>query len=80
MIETEADRFALDTLIPPDAWSEQVRHLHLAAEIRAAAKRLCVHPAVIAGRLRREANDYRIHRTLVGYNEVKTVFGITLEN
>ena len=79
-IETEADRFALDTLIPSAAWHEQVRHLHSAEQIRAAAKRLCVHPAVIAGRLRREANDYRIHRTLVGYNEVKAVFGITEEN
>ncbi|MEY3895464.1 MAG: hypothetical protein RLZZ214_983, partial [Verrucomicrobiota bacterium] len=79
-VETEADRFALDTLIPPDAWDEQVRHLQLAAEIRAAAKRLCVHPAVIAGRLRREANDYRLHRTLVGYQQVKAVFGITEEN
>ena len=80
VIETEADRFALDTLIPPDAWNEQLRHLQYAAEIRSAAKRLCVHPAVIAGRLRREANDYRIHRTLVGYNQVKTLFGIREEN
>ena len=80
VIETEADRFALDTLIPPGPWSEQVRQLHFAAEIRAAAKRLCVHPAVIAGRLRREANDYRIHRTLVGYNQVRTLFGIAEEN
>ena len=31
-------------------------------------------------RLRREANDYRMHRTLVGYNQVKAVFGITEEN
>ncbi len=80
VIEIEADRFALDTLIPPGAWDEQLRHLHYAAEIRATAKRLCVHPAVIAGRLRREANDYRLHRTLVGYNQVKAVFGITEEN
>lgn len=79
-IETEADRFALDTLIPPAAWTSQVRHLHYAAEIRTAAKRLCVHPAVIAGRLRREANDYRMHKTLVGYNQVKTTFGITDED
>jgi HTH-type transcriptional regulator / antitoxin HigA len=43
-IETEADRFALDTLIAPDAWNGQVRHLEYAAEIRAAAKRLCVQP------------------------------------
>jgi HTH-type transcriptional regulator/antitoxin HigA len=80
VIETEADRFALDTLIPPGPWSEQVRHLQYAAEIRAAAKRLCVDPAVIAGRLRREANDYRIHRTLVGYNQVRTLFGIAEES
>ena len=79
-IETEADRFALDTLIPPDAWNQHVRQLHYADEIRALAKRLCVHPAVIAGRLRREANDYRIHRTLVGYKQVKKIFGITEEN
>ena len=78
-IEKEADRFALDTLIPPSAWKDQVRQLHYADEIRAAAKRLCVHPAVIAGRLRREANDYRLHRTLVGYKQVKAVFGITDE-
>lgn len=79
-IEAEADRFALDTLIPPDAWAGQIRQLQYAAEIRAAAKRLCVHPAVIAGRLRREANDYRLHRTLVGYNQVKPIFGIPDEN
>lgn len=79
-IETEADRFALDTLIPPGAWKDHLRALHYADEIRAAAKRLCVHPAVIAGRLRREANDYRMHRTLVGYHQVKAAFGITEEN
>jgi HTH-type transcriptional regulator / antitoxin HigA len=75
-IETEADRFALDTLIPPGVWKEQVRHLNYADEIRAAAKSLCVSPAVIAGRLRREANDYRLHKTLVGYGKVKPIFGI----
>ena len=79
-VETEADRFALDTLIPPAAWKNEICQLHYADEIRAAAKRLCVHPAVIAGRLRREANDYRMHRTLVGYNQVKAIFGITEEN
>lgn len=75
-VEEEADRFALDTLIPPDAWRGLLMHLRYAEEIRAAAKRLCVGASVIAGRLRREANDYRAHRTLVGYNEVKPLFGI----
>jgi HTH-type transcriptional regulator/antitoxin HigA len=78
-IEVEADRFALDALIPPEEWRDRLSQLHYAEEIRAAAKRLCIHPAVIAGRLRREANDYRSHRRLVGYGEVKPLFGIAEE-
>lgn len=77
-IETEADRFALDTMIPPEVW-QQVRGLDYADEIRAAAKRLCLSPATIAGRLRREANDYRKHRTLVGNKLVRASFGYTEE-
>lgn len=75
-IEQEADRFSLDTLIPPAAW-EQVRHLQYADEIRAAAARLQLNPAVIAGRLRREANDYRKHPTLVGNGKARAAFGFT---
>lgn len=78
--ETEADKFALDTLIAPEVWQEQLRHLRDAGEIRAAAKRHCIHPAIIAGRLRREANDFRIHPKLVGYHQVKPLFGIAEEN
>ena len=77
-IETEADRFALDTLIRPEAW-EAVRHLNYADEIRAAAASLRIHPAVIAGRLRREENDYRKHRTLLGSGETRAAFGFTEE-
>jgi HTH-type transcriptional regulator/antitoxin HigA len=78
-VESEADRFALDTLISPEAWERQVRHLRYADEIRAVAAHLCVSPAVIAGRLRREANDYRLHPSLVGYGKVKALFGIADE-
>jgi HTH-type transcriptional regulator/antitoxin HigA len=75
-IETVADRFALDALIPPDAWEHQVRHLQFAEEIRAVARQLCIDPSVIAGRLRREANDYRKHPTLVGSRQVLAAFDI----
>lgn len=75
-IETEADRFALDTLLPPAAWAE-VRNHHYAADIRAAAARLRLSPAVIAGRLRREASDYRKHPTLIGNREPRRIFGFT---
>jgi HTH-type transcriptional regulator/antitoxin HigA len=79
-IETEADRFALDTLIPPHAWEHQVRHLHYAEDIRAVARQLCIDPAVIAGRLRREANEYRKHPTLVGNRQLLPAFQINPED
>ena len=48
--------------------------LHLADEIRAAAKHLAIDPSIIAGRLRREAGDYRKHRTLIGQGKAKELF------
>ena len=75
-VEREADRFAVNTLIPPAAWEQQVRHLQYADEIRAVARQLCIDPAVIARRLRREANDYRKHRTLIGSRQVLAAFQI----
>jgi HTH-type transcriptional regulator/antitoxin HigA len=79
-IETEADRFALDTLIPPAAWEQQVRHLQYAEEIRAVARQLCIDPSIIAGRLRREANEYRKHPTLVGNKQLLPAFDIKPED
>ncbi len=73
-VEREADAFALDALIPPGEWEWACR-LRNAAEIRKAAKVLRVGPSVIAGRLRREANDYRKHRTLVGQGMARAALG-----
>jgi HTH-type transcriptional regulator/antitoxin HigA len=72
-VEQEADAFALNQFISPDDW-EEVRHLTTAKEIRKAAKKLAINPAVLAGRLRREAQDYGKHRTLVGQGGVKYQF------
>ncbi|MFC5050830.1 ImmA/IrrE family metallo-endopeptidase [Rubritalea spongiae] len=65
-VEREADDFALNTLIPEDTWKNEIRHLEKAGEIRAAAKRLGICPSIIAGRLRKANNNYRLHRTLIG--------------
>ena len=72
-IEIEADRFALEAFIPREAWDD-LGPLRLKAEIVAAANELAISPAVIAGRLRREAGDYRKHRTLIGQGTVKELF------
>jgi HTH-type transcriptional regulator / antitoxin HigA len=72
--EEEANKFALDHLIPEWEW-RHIQHLKLAKEIRAEAERLKINPAIIAGRLRRQANDYKIHGKLVGQGEVSAILG-----
>lgn len=72
-IEREADQFALEAFLPEEEW-DRLSHLNYADEIKVAAKKLSIHPAIIAGRLRREANDYRKHRTLIGQGKVKELF------
>jgi HTH-type transcriptional regulator/antitoxin HigA len=74
-IERQADGFALNAFVPEQEW-DQLSSLNYADEIKAAAKKLAIHPAIIAGRLRREANDYRKHRTLIGQGKVKELFDL----
>ncbi len=78
-VEMEADRFALDTFIPEEIWKREVKPLHYAKDIRAVANKLRLHPAILAGRLRHEANDYRLHRTLIGRGEVRAALGFSEE-
>ncbi len=72
-IEIEADRFALEAFVPQETW-DNLGSLRLKADIVAAAKELAIHSAIIAGRLRREAGDYRKHRTLIGQGRVRNLF------
>lgn len=69
--EKEANDFALNTLISPRKWSE-LKTLSKASEVRSAAKRLAIHPAIIAGRIRRETQSYSKLRTLIGQGEVRS--------
>lgn len=71
--ERQADRFALDAFIPEDQW-DRLGILKLAGQIRTAARNLGIHESIIAGRLRREAGDYRKHRTLIGQGKVRELF------
>jgi HTH-type transcriptional regulator/antitoxin HigA len=75
-VEMEADRFSLETCIAPEVWERDVKPLHYAKDIRAMASKLRLHPAILAGRLRHEANDYRLHRTLIGGKQARTALGI----
>lgn len=70
--EEEADRFAQEALIPDSQWRLCVsRFTRTEKAVATDAARLGIHPAIIAGRIRREANDYTLLRGLVGNGEVR---------
>ena len=76
-IEQDADYFAQESLIPEANWNLAVsRFARNEKAVLNDANRFGVAPAVIAGRIRRDANDYTLFRTLVGNGEVRRQFGL----
>lgn len=76
--ETKADEFAADCLIPNPRWqSSGFDSDWSAAAVVAFASDLRIHPAVVAGRIRRERGNYRILSRLVGTSEVRKHFAAT---
>lgn len=74
-IEAEADKFALDALIPEDQWDECLSRFALSAEaVRIDANNLGIDPAIIAGRIRKERGNYTILNDLVGQGQVGPQF------
>lgn len=71
-IEEEADRFALNTLIPDELWDQCLSRFALSEEaVRIDAENLGVDPSIIAGRIRKERGDYTILNELVGQGRVR---------
>lgn len=75
VIEQEADALALQALIDERTWrSSPACETGDPQEIRALAKRLRIHPAIVAGRYRHETSDYRALTRLIGQGEVRKQF------
>lgn len=73
--EAEANRLARDTFIPRVVWKRSEAYLHpSSATIDKLSRELSIHPAIIAGRLRRESGKYNQFSDLVGYGEVRKHF------
>lgn len=69
-IEIEADQFAQEALLSSDVWHTCLsRFTRTEKAVLADAKRLNISPAIIAGRIRRDANDFTLLRSLVGAGE-----------
>ncbi len=74
--EEEADELAGEALIPNDVWhGSPVRNYHSPEAAEHLAKKLGIHRAIVAGRLRHELDNYRILNRLVGHRQVRRLFG-----
>lgn len=74
-IEHEADRAAADALIDHSAWSKaKVKISQSEEDCVALARKLKIHPAIIAGRLRHESKDYSILSNVIGNKMVRHHF------
>lgn len=72
-IEAEADRFALDALIPEPLWNQCLSRFALSEEaVRIDAENLGIEPSIIAGRIRKERGNYTILNDLVGQGQVRS--------
>jgi HTH-type transcriptional regulator / antitoxin HigA len=74
-IEAEADRFALDALIPGALWDQCLCRFAISEEaVRIDAGNLGIDPSIIAGRIRKERNNYTILNNLIGQDQVLSQF------
>lgn len=73
--EAEADAFARNSAIPRDIWRRsEARRLCKKKAVLDLAAQLHIHPAIIAGRLRFENQDYTLFPELVGQDQVREYF------
>ncbi len=64
--EQEADREAGEALIPEAVWaSAPVKTSHSAEDVVSLAKQLQIHPAIVAGRVRKETENWRLLSNLI---------------
>lgn len=74
-IEQEADDMAREALIPRKVWGKIAADGEMTAvKVAALAAQLKIHPAIIAGRVRYERNNYRLLSRLVGSGQVRKHF------
>lgn len=74
-MEAEANRLAKEAFIPRGMWKTTEAFIKPSyVTIEKLSKELHIHPAIIAGRLRQEKNDYTLFNDLIGLNQIKHLF------
>lgn len=75
IIENEADEMTRNGLIPKRIWDRNpISGKASTAKIYALAEKLKIHPAIIAGRIRFEQNNYRLLSRHVGNKQIRKHF------
>lgn len=73
--EAEANRLAKEAFIPRLIWKRSDAYISPSTEsIDKLSRELKIHPAIIAGRLRKETGNYRLFSDLIGQDQVKCMF------
>jgi len=73
--EQQADAFAADVLVPTAKWKRSgLLNNWSAGSVTEFAKKLRIHPAIVAGRIRRERGNHRILWQLLGKGDVRRCF------
>jgi len=76
-LEAEADKLAAQALIPARLWrSANVLKNPTPELVRQFARDIQRHPAIVAGRVRRDAGNYRLLAQLIGRRRVRSLFMI----
>ena len=76
-IEKEADEISRDALIPKKVWKRNpIKGKVTAAKVYTLAEQLKIHPAIIAGRVRHEQNNYKLLSKIVGSKQVRKFFRV----
>ena len=74
-IEKEADEMARDGLISKKVWEKYpIVGRVKASEVIALAEKLKIHPAIFAGRVRHERNNYKLLSRYIGRKQVRKHF------
>lgn len=78
--EAEANRLAREAFIPRVLWRRSDAFIAPSRDsIEKLAKELRIHPAVIAGRLRKESGNFGLFSDLIGQQQVKALFPSSVE-
>lgn len=74
-VEKEADELAGEVMIPASSWAvSPAARLRTPEAATHLAKQLNIHPAIVAGRMRKHFNSYHILNQLVGHGLVRKYF------